>query len=199
MGRTLWTLAWVGIALLALPAWSASPDNQIGGGFTLVDQDGKVVTDRSFHGRPVLLYFGFTACPDVCPTDLARLVRIAQRVRALGGPPLKTIFVSVDPARDTPSKMKAYVSLFGPDVIGLTGTPAQIAAVTDRYHVYYQKVPYGKQGQYMMDHSTFVFLLDREGRYVDHFGRTADEAAVAGDIVAGLGGTSPRAHAARQR
>lgn len=199
MGRTLWTLAWVGGALLALPAWSASPDNPIGGGFTLVDQDGKVVTDRSFHGRPVLLYFGFTACPDVCPTDLARLVRIAQRVRALGGPALKTIFVSVDPARDTPSKMKAYVSLFGPDVTGLTGTSAQIASVTDRYHVYYQKVPYGKQGRYMMDHSTFVFLLDREGRYVDHFGRTADEAAVAVDIATGLGGTSSRAREARQR
>ena len=176
------------LSLLLLPvqlAWAQNPD-RIGGPFKLTDQNGQAVTDRSFHGKPVLLYFGFTSCPDVCPTDLARVQRIATRVRRAGGPAITPIFVSIDPARDTPAKMKSYVSAFGPDVVGLTGSTAQIAAVTDAYHVYFKKVPYGTHGQYMMDHSTFVFLLDRNGRYVDHFGRTADEAKVANQIAAGL-------------
>lgn len=183
------------LLLLAMQPLAAQPQTLIGGPFKLTDQNGREVSERSFHGRPVLLYFGFTSCPDVCPTDLARLQRIARRVQKLGGPSLTPIFVSVDPARDTPAKLKAYVSVFGRDVVGLTGTPAQIAAITDRYHVYYKKVPYGHQGQYMMDHSTFVFLLDRNGRYVDHFGRSADEAQVAGQIVGELAKTSPRARA----
>jgi protein SCO1/2 len=181
------------LLLLSLQPLAASPPPLIGGSFTLIDQNGRQVTDRSFHGKPVLLYFGFTSCPDVCPTDLARLERIARRVQKQGGPALTPIFVSVDPARDTPATLKRYVSLFGGDVVGLTGTPAQIAEVTDRYHVYYRKVPYGHQGQYMMDHSTFVFLLDRNGHYVDHFGRTADEVQVAGRILAGLASTTPPA------
>jgi len=176
------------LSLLMVPmqVLSAQDPTAIGGPFKLVDQNGHAVTDQRYHGKPVLLYFGFTTCPDVCPTDLARLQRIARRVQQAGGPSLTRIFVSIDPARDTPAKMKNYVSLFGADMVGLTGTPAQIEAITDRYHVYYRKVPYGKTGQYMMDHSTFVFLLDSKGRYVDHFGRSADEAQVVGRIVAGL-------------
>ncbi|WP_145481684.1 SCO family protein [Stenotrophomonas rhizophila] len=173
------------LLLAAQPVWAQGPD-RIGGPFSLTDQDGRAVSDRTFHGKPVLLYFGFTSCPDVCPTDLARVQHIATRVRKAGGPAITPIFVSIDPARDTPAKMKSYVSVFGPDMVGLTGTPRQIAAVTDAYHVYYKKVPYGTQGQYMMDHSTFVFLLDRTGRYVDHFGRTADEAKVARQIAGEL-------------
>ncbi len=186
-------MGWLPCSLAPLTAEAAPV---IGSGFTLTDHDGRTVTDRSFHGRPVLLYFGFTSCPDVCPTDLARLERIAQRVRQLGGPAVTPIFVSIDPARDTPAKLKAYVALFGSDMVGLTGTPAQVAAVADGYHVYYRKVPYGQKGQYMMDHSTFVFLLDRNGGYLDHFGRTADEAQVARRAVAALSAT-PASRAAR--
>lgn len=186
----LLSLSW--LLLLVQPVCAQDPD-RIGGPFKLTDQNGRAVSDRSFHGTPVLLYFGFTSCPDVCPTDLARVQRIATRVRKAGGPAITPIFVSIDPARDTPAKLKRYVSVFGPDMVGLTGTPAQIAAVTDAYHVYFKKVPYGTHGQYMMDHSTFVFLLDRNGRYVDHFGRTADEAQVAAKIVGGLSRTTPRA------
>ncbi|MEG2803660.1 SCO family protein [Stenotrophomonas sp.] len=200
MYRSLWPALvpaiTMSLLLLSMQPLAAQTQPLIGGGFTLTDQNGRAVTDRSFHGKPVLLYFGFTSCPDVCPTDLARLQRIARRVQKQGGPALTPVFVSIDPARDTPAKMKAYVSLFGPDMVGLTGTAAQVAAVADGYHVYYKKVPYGQKGQYMMDHSTFVFLLDRNGRYVDHFGRTADEAQVAGQIVGALARTSPRARAA---
>jgi len=167
---------------LPLPAHAADADT-IGGPFHLVDGEGRAVTDRSFHGQPVLLYFGFTSCPDVCPTDLARIERIARRVQQAGAPAPVPVFVTVDPERDTPARMKAYVGAFGRDFVGLTGTPAQIASIADHYDVYYKKVPYGHHGQYTMDHSTFLFLLDRNGRYVDHFGRGADEAAVAQTIV----------------
>lgn len=177
----------VSLLLLSMQLLAAENPPLIGGPFKLTDQNGQVATDRSLHGKPVLLYFGFTSCPDVCSTDLARVQRIARRVQKAGGPSLTPVFVSIDPERDTPAKMKKYVSLFGPDMVGLTGTPAQITAITDRYHVYYKKVPYGKPGQYMMDHSTFVFLLDRNGRYVDHFGRTTDEAQVAAKIVGEVG------------
>jgi protein SCO1/2 len=182
--------------LLSTPPLAAQTPPLIGGPFTLVDQDGRAVTERSFHGTPVLLYFGFTSCPDVCPIDLARVARIAQRVRKLGGPRLTPVFVSIDPVRDTPSKMKAYVGLFGPDVVGLTGTPTQIATITDRYHVYVKKVPLRRPGDYMMDHSTFLFLLDGKGHYVDHFGRSTDEAQVAARIRAELAPATPnpRAH-----
>ncbi|WP_411851356.1 SCO family protein [Stenotrophomonas sp. LGBM10] len=198
MPRTLWQARVPAVALavvLSMQPLSAQTPAQttIGGPFTLTDQNGRQVSDRSFHGTPVLLYFGFTSCPDVCPTDLARIERIARRVRTLGGPAVTPVFVSIDPARDTPAKMKAYVALFGRDVVGLSGTPAQTTAITDAYHVYYRKVPYGTRGQYMMDHSTFVFLLDRNGRYLDHFGRTADEAQVAAQVVDALGRASPRA------
>ncbi len=196
MLRTLWPVlvpaVSLSLLLLSMQPLSAQNQNLIGGPFKLTDQHGRPVTDRSFHGKPALLYFGFTSCPDVCPTDLARVERIARRVRNAGGPSLTPMFVSIDPARDTPAKMKAYVSSFGTDMVGLTGTPAQITAIADAYHVYYRKVPYGKQGQYMMDHSTFVFLLDRNGRYVDHFGRTADEAQVSSRIMAELASATPR-------
>ncbi|WP_448143014.1 SCO family protein [Stenotrophomonas bentonitica] len=199
MLRTFWPalVPAVTLSLLLLSMQPLAAQNQtlIGGPFKLTDQNGRAVTDRSFHGKPVLLYFGFTSCPDVCPTDLARVQRIARRVQKAGGPSLTPIFVSIDPERDTPARMKGYVSAFGPGMVGLTGTPAQVAAITDRYHVYYKKVPYGRKGQYMMDHSTFVFLLDRNGRYVDHFGRTADEAQVATQIVGELARTSPTATA----
>lgn len=195
MERSRWlaVVSALALSILLMPPLAAQNPPRTGGAFNLTDQDGREVTERSFQGKPALLYFGFTSCPDVCPTDLARVARIVRRVRSLGGPSLTPIFVSVDPARDTPARMKAYVSVFGRDLVGLTGTPAQIAEVTDRYHVYYKKVPYGRRGQYMMDHSTFVFLLDREGRYVDHFGRTADEAQVARRIVTALAATPLRA------
>ena len=133
MRRPMWLSALMILLLIpVMPARSAPPDPQIGGGVTLTNQDGQAVTERSFRGKPVLLYFGFTACPDVCPTDMARLARIQARVRKQGGPALTLLFVTLDPARDTPAKMKGYVSVFGPDLVGLPGTPAQIAAITDR-------------------------------------------------------------------
>ena len=156
---------------------------KIGGPFQLLDQDGRKVSDATYRGKPALVYFGFTSCPDVCPTDLARIARIVRAVRQIGGPTLTPIFITVDPERDLPPRMKVYVSGFGSDFVGLTGSAKQIRSVADRYHVYYKKVPFGKHGAYTMDHSTFLFLLDRNGNYVNHFGRTAEEKQAAQQIV----------------
>ena len=176
-------------SLLLVPSLLlAEPRTDIGGPFNLVDQDGRKVTQASYAGKPVLMYFGFTSCPDVCPTDLGRIERIARRVQQSSGIAVTPIFVTVDPERDTAGKMKTYVSMFGKDFVGLTGTPAQIKDIAAKYHVYYKKVPYGDKDQYMMDHSTFLFLLDRQGRYLDHFGRSVDEKLVAQRVDAALKG-----------
>ncbi|HEY1138860.1 MAG TPA: SCO family protein [Lysobacter sp.] len=176
-------------SLLLVPSvLLAGPRDDIGGPYKLVDHNGRHVTQATYAGKPVLMYFGFSSCPDVCPTDLVRIERITRRVQQSSGVAVTPIFVTVDPERDTPAKMKVYVSMFGKDFIGLTGSPAQIKDIAAKYHVYYKKVPFGDSGQYTMDHSTFLFLLDRQGRYVDHFGRTVDEKVVAQRIDADLKG-----------
>lgn len=180
------THAFIVAAALAPTLLMAATRTDVGGSFKLIDQSGRAVTDQTYHGKPVLMYFGFSSCPDVCPTDLARMARIAKQAQQATGVPLTPIFVTVDPERDTPRKLKPYVGVFGKDFVGLTGTPAQIKDITDKYHVFYKKVPYGKQGQYTMDHSTFMFLLDAKGRYQDHFGRSVDEATVVQRISADL-------------
>jgi protein SCO1/2 len=166
-----------GLLMALLLLFSSAHAAEIGGHFSLVDQDGRHVTDQSFVGKPVLLYFGFTACPDVCPTDLAKIVKIAAAIHTATGIVVTPVFVSIDPERDTPARLKAYVKSFGKDFVGLTGSPAQIAAIGDEYHVYYKKVPFGTRGDYMMDHSTVLFLLGADGAYLDHYGRalTAEE------------------------
>jgi len=175
------------VVLLLAPAFAgATTPTDVGGSFELTDQSGRAVTEKTYAGKPALMYFGFSTCPDVCPTDLARIARIAKRVKQNTGFELTPIFVTVDPERDTPEKLKTYVAIFGKNFVGLTGTPTQIKDIAGKYHVYYKKIPYGAKGQYTMDHSTFLFLLDGKGRYLDHFGRSVDEATVAQRVAADL-------------
>ena len=140
----------------------------LGGPFGLVDQDGRAVTDRSYAGRYRAVYFGYSFCPDVCPTTLAKLMQgvraFAKKSPALAGK-IAPIFITVDPDRDTPAVLKHYVAAFGPGLIGLTGTPAQIASVARENGVYYKKQPVaaGASG-YLMDHSSQVILFGPEGR-----------------------------------
>jgi protein SCO1/2 len=150
----------------------------VGGPFSLVDQDGKVTTDRDFKGKPFLVFFGFTHCPDVCPTALFEISEIfgklgsdADRVRAL--------FITVDPERDTPEKLKDYLSSFNSNVRGLTGDPAAVQATTKSYRVYSKKVPLEDGKDYTMDHTAIVYLMDKEGRFVAPFNlkRRPEEAA----------------------
>ena len=149
----------------------------IGGPFSLTDQNGRAVTDKDLRGRPFLVFFGFTHCPDVCPTALFEISEVlgklgpdAQRVSAL--------FVTVDPERDTPAQMKDYLSSFDPHLLGLTGDPAAIAAVAKEYRVYVKKVPLD-HGDYTMDHTALVYLMDKDGRFVAPFNlkRSTEDAA----------------------
>lgn len=172
--------ALLGLSLLATPLLAAAAP-AIGGRFALTDQEGRAVTESVLRGQPTLLYFGFTSCPDVCPTDLVKFASVAATVKKRHSMAVRVVFITVDPERDRPKVLKAYVNAFSPDFIGLTGTPEQIADVARQYHVYYKKVPIGDKGAYTMDHSTFVFLLDARGRYAAHYGRklTAEQLATA--------------------
>ena len=139
----------------------------IGGPFELVDQDGRTVTDKTLAGKPTLLFFGYTHCPDVCPTTL---FDISEVMRALGkdADRVNAFFVSVDPERDTPAVIKDYLSSFDPHLRGLTGDPEALAKMLTAYRVFSKKVP-GKDGDYTMDHSAMVYLMDAKGRFVAPF------------------------------
>jgi protein SCO1/2 len=139
----------------------------IGGPFQLTDQAGQAVTDQNLKGRPTLIFFGFTHCPDVCPTSL---FEISEVLRAMGkdADKVNAWFVSVDPERDTAAAMKEYLASFDPHLKGLTGNPEAIAKVISSYRVYARKVPL-KDGDYTMDHTALVYLMDKDGRFVAPF------------------------------
>ena len=136
----------------------------IGGPFTLVDDTGAPVSDKTLAGKPYAIYFGYTYCPEVCPTTLFDLSRWIKDL----GPDankLNYVFVTVDPERDTPKLMHAYLSSFDKHIRGFTGTPAQIAKIAGEYRVYYKKVPTG-DGSYEMDHSSMIYLMDAQEKFV---------------------------------
>ena len=154
-----------------------SAPSAIGGPFQLSDQAGQTVTDASLKGKPTLIFFGFTHCPDVCPTSL---FEISEVLKAMGtdADKVNAWFVSVDPERDTAAAMKDYLSSFDPHLKGLTGEPAAVAKVISAYRVYAKKVPL-KDGDYTMDHTALIYLMDRDGHFVSPFNlkRTPEEAA----------------------
>jgi protein SCO1/2 len=159
-----------GVSKVAQPA-------AIGGPFQLTDQHGKAVTDKNLKGKPTLIFFGYTHCPDVCPTSL---FEISEVLRAMGkdADKVNAVFISVDPERDTPATMKDYLSSFDPHLEGLSGDSAETAKVITSYRVYAKKVP-TKDGDYTMDHTALIYLMDRDGRFVSPFNlkRTPEEAA----------------------
>jgi protein SCO1 len=139
----------------------------IGGPFRLVDQNGQTVTDQDLKGAPYLVFFGFTHCPDICPTTLMELSDVLDKL----GPDaarVGALFITVDPERDTPAELKDYLSSFNPRFRGLTGDPDAIAAVAKTYRVYLKKVPL-ENGDYTMDHTALVYLMDKNGKFVAPF------------------------------
>jgi protein SCO1/2 len=141
----------------------------IGGPFTLTSPDGTTVTDQTYRGKWLLVYFGFTSCPDSCPTAL---LEIAVALEKLGpdADKLQPLFITVDPRRDTPDVMGTYTQSFDSRIVGLTGTRQQIAAVAQEYGVYYAPRNSGPgAGDYVMDHSTYLYLMDAEGKFVRGF------------------------------
>ena len=164
----LWAVG--GLRNVAAPA-------AIGGPFQLTDQTGQTVTEKNLKGRPTLIFFGFTHCPDVCPTSL---FEISEVLKAMGkdADHVNAFFVSVDPERDTAAAMKDYLSSFDPHMKGLTGDPEAVAKVISAFRVYARKVP-TKDGDYTMDHTALIYLMDRDGKFVSPFNikRTPEEAA----------------------
>jgi protein SCO1/2 len=161
------------------PRVVASGTALIGGPFKLVDGNDKPVTDAAFRGKLMLVYFGYTFCPDVCPTELSTISDALDELKQKADG-LVPMFITIDPARDSPEVMKNYVAHFSPRLIGLTGTPDEIAAAAHAYRVYYAKVPAKDGGNdYLMDHSSFAYLMDRDGKYITHFapGTSAEEMA----------------------
>jgi len=146
---------------------AGSGASAIGGPFKLIDQNGKPITDADLKGRPFLVFFGYTHCPDVCPTTLFEVSEVMQ---ALGKDADRTgaLFITVDPERDTPAAMKDYLSSFDPHLRGATGDRAAIDAAEKAYRVYAKKVPTGN-GDYSMDHTALVYLMDKQGRFVAPF------------------------------
>jgi protein SCO1 len=151
----------------------------IGGPFNLIDQNGQPFSDRDLKGKSFLVFFGFTHCPDVCPTTL---FEISEVLRNLGPEADHTaaLFISVDPERDTPAAMKDYLSNFDPHIRGLTGDAAALDAVAKAYRVYYKKVPLG--GDYTMDHTAIVYLMDKAGRFVAPINMRRTTDLVAADL-----------------
>jgi cytochrome oxidase Cu insertion factor (SCO1/SenC/PrrC family) len=146
--------------------WNREP---VGGPFELVDHTGKARSSRDFRGHLMLVYFGFTYCPDVCPTDL---MAIGQALELLGpdGDDVQPIFITLDPARDTVAHLADYVPLFHPRLIGLTGSDDAIRKAADAYKVYYAKVALGKEADdYTVDHTAYIYLMDRDGKYLGFF------------------------------
>lgn len=142
----------------------------IGGPFTLVDQDGKTRSDGDFRGEHLLIYFGYTYCPDVCPTALSDM---GLALDELGDEAAKVrpIFITVDPSRDTPERLKPYVANFHPRMIGLTGSEQAVTAAAKAYRVYFAKSKSeAAPGEYLMDHTSIIYLMSPEGRYLTHFG-----------------------------
>lgn len=159
--------------------YAPSGDATIGGHFKLIDQDGKTRTDTDFRGRYMLVFFGYTNCPDVCPTTLAMLTNAFD---ALGGKAdrIVPVFVTVDPARDTTEVLKAYLAAFGPRFVGLTGSDADVAAAAKAYHVYFRKNPI--PGGYAMDHSSVIYLMGPDGRFVTNYSIDQGPDTIAADL-----------------
>lgn len=172
MSAKFWSSVGLCIALAApfCPAASAAPapgiavSVPVGGGFELQTVDGKTVTDKSYRGKWLLVYFGYTFCPDVCPTTLSEMGNALKELGPLANK-IQPLFITVDPARDKQPVMRAYMKSFDPRIVGLRGDPDEIETVSKEYHVYYRPRALGN-GQYTVDHSSFVYVMNPQGKFV---------------------------------
>lgn len=170
----------MGVLFLVGGFRNSTPVSSIGGPFQLTDQTGATVTDKSLQGKPTLIFFGYTHCPDVCPTSLFEMSEV---LRAMGPDAnrVNAYFITVDPERDTQPVMKDYLQSFDPHLKGLTGSPEAVTKVVKEYRVYAKKIP-AKDGDYTMDHTAAVYLLDNEGRFVAPFNLKQTPQQAAADL-----------------
>jgi protein SCO1/2 len=144
--------------------WNLEP---IGGPFQLIDQSGKLRRAGDFRGQLMLVYFGFTTCPDICPTDLQAIGLAMDKLGTEAGE-VQPLFITLDPERDTREHLADYVAMFHPRLLGLTGSAEAVESAADAYRVYYKRVDFDK-GDYTVDHSAFIYLMDRDGKYLGFF------------------------------
>lgn len=157
---------------------AGSGEALVGGPFSLTDHTGRRVTEKDFLGKYMLVFFGFTYCTDICPTEL-QVMSAALDELGTAGNNIQPVFVSIDPERDTPEVVKQYVENFHPRLVGLTGSPDDIAAIARAYRVYYKKTAGGSETDYEMDHSTTIYLMGPDGEFRKHFGYTTDAKGLA--------------------
>ena len=170
---------------------SPAPENSVGGPFQLVGGDGKVVTDRDFRGHWMLVYFGYTFCPDVCPTTLTQVGAAMDKLGA-DADKVRPVFITIDPKRDTPTLVRDYVAAFSPRLTGLSGTPAQIESVEAAYRVFASEHRTGVgANDYTMDHSSIIYLMDPRGRFVAALSAEADATELATRLRAAMGLKQP--------
>ncbi|HJD63230.1 MAG TPA: SCO family protein [Rickettsia endosymbiont of Degeeriella rufa] len=143
---------------------------EIGGNFELIDQNGEIFSSDELKGKLSLIYFGFTSCPDICPTSLNKITK-AVEILSENKIDIVPVFITIDPSRDTPAVLKEYLKHFHPKFIGLTGNEKQIREVADKFMVYYAKAANENDNDqdYMLDHSSFTYLMDKNGKYLKHF------------------------------
>jgi protein SCO1 len=158
---------------VAAPEQSFAPA-AIGGAFSLTDQNGQTVNDQAFRGKLMLVFFGFTSCPDMCPTALLSITNVLNTLGA-DAANIAPIFITLDPERDTPSQMKTYLANFHPSFTGLTGTYEAVEKVMGDYKAYAAKQPADANGHYNVDHSGFIYVMGKDGEYLAHFAHNAPE------------------------
>ena len=156
----------------------------IGGSFDLVDVNHKPVSNKDFLGKWVLIYFGFTHCPDVCPEEMEKMVEVYKRVKAFKTKDeIVPLFISIDPERDTPEVVKKYAEEFSPEIIALTGNVAQVKAMCKNYRVYYSPGPKSVDQDYIVDHTIIMYLINPNGEFVDYYGQTRDAQMISNAIL----------------
>jgi protein SCO1 len=177
----------IGLGVLGYQRLAGSGDNpglpKIGGPFALIDGAGKTVTDQQFHGRYMLIYFGYTHCPDACPTALSDMATALGKLNPAQRAKIQPIFITVDPERDNGQALADYAAAFGSDFIGLGGSLDQLAPVKKEFHVYAEKHP-AKNGDYDMDHSSIIYLMDPENRFIGSFTQETDPDQMAKKLAA---------------
>ncbi|XP_029456107.1 protein SCO1 homolog, mitochondrial isoform X2 [Rhinatrema bivittatum] len=157
----------------------------LGGPFSLTDHNGQVRTSNNYVGQWLLLYFGFTHCPDICPEEIEKMMLVVDEIDRIPSlPNLTPLFITIDPERDNTEAVARYVKEFSPKLIGLTGTPQQIEEVARAYRVYYSQGPKDEDSDYIVDHTIIMYLIGPDGKFVDYFGQNKKDSEICASIAA---------------